>query len=306
MNIRLVLKSDNYEFSEKNILRFVFTKDSYVPYTSLSIGFITEHTSFAGVSEILLYINDHLVHHGLVDSLNISTNGAIGTVSVISRGFTSLLCQNQIEPGMKTGVSINSLMNSYYSFPYVTHEDNPDTSNYIYLKKSSSMWDGIVTLSYKLFGTYPYIRGANCVRLTAVDNPNNFAYKLSELLSTGSEIVCRRMVSDIHMSDINGEFGSYELNDSSVSDQKIIRHKYIDLDRRFLHSPESALEYQDSYASRGWRRSYCTYSGYSGEDLSDTLSFGTVSGRISSVEIRGSSSGVITELSVYYDKFRNR
>ena len=75
-----------------------------------------------------------------------------------SRGFTSLLCQNQIEPGLKTNISFNSLMDVYYTLPYVTHEDNSDTGNYIYVKDNSNMWDGVVNLSYKLYGNYPFIR----------------------------------------------------------------------------------------------------------------------------------------------------
>lgn len=59
---------------------------------------------------------------------------------------------------MKIGISINKLMNSFYTLPNITHEDNSDESNYIYVGKNSTMWDGIVNLAYRFSGRYPFIK----------------------------------------------------------------------------------------------------------------------------------------------------
>lgn len=299
-----IRNTDGTEFTEDKLLSFSFRKDAYLPYTMLSGRVVSGERLFADAAEIFLCVEGFTVHHGLIDQLTAETSAGMTVTSFVSRGFTSLLCQNQIEPGMKTGVSINSLMDSFYTLPYVTHENNSDTSSYIYVTNHSSMWDGVVDLSYKLCGTYPYIRGDNCVRITAYPAPESFIYTDSQLLSTGSGISGRRLTSHFHMADIQGQYGTYELTDNDVIAQKIIRHKYFELDMEFLSDPQQALTYRDKYACRGWKRLYCKHIGYNGEDLSDTVTFtGVTAERIKAVSITGNSSGITTELSVYHDKF---
>lgn len=275
-----------------------------MPYTMLSCTIAAEEGPYFNTAEIKLVVNNITVHHGLVDSISYERSGRTATAKIVSKGFTSLLCQNQIEPGMKTGVSINSLMESFYALPYITHEDNSDTSNYIYVKKNSSMWDGVVNLAYKLCGKYPYIRGTNCVRITSYPQPSASVYSAGALLSTGYEETYNNLVSNFHMADINDEYGHYDLEDSSVIVRKIVRHKFFELDMQFLQQPQDALSFRDKFCSRGLSRYFCTYSGYNGEDISDIVSFPSVSEkRISAVAITGSSAGIVTRLDVYYDKF---
>lgn len=289
---------------ETKLISFSFVKDAYTPYTAISARIYAEGEDYMSISEIMLYVGEKLVHHGLIDSLEAVSEDGRKTVSLTSRGFTSLLCQNQIEPGMKMGISINKLMDDYYTLPHVTHEDNSDESGYIFVKNSSTMWDGVVNLAYKQSGMYPYIRGTNCVRVTAEENPSVFSYADDELTASGLAYSYKRMFSNFHMSDINGDYGQYELEDSVVTNRSIVRHKYFELDKQFLYSPQQALEYRDKYAKRGDFRYFCRYSGYSGEDLCDKVSFGYVSSkRIGRIEITGDSSGISTELSVYYDGF---
>ena len=292
------------EYTEDRLLSFSFRKDAYLPYTLLSGKIVSDGRIFTDAAEILLCVEGFTVHHGLIDQITTETSGGICLTSFVSRGFTSLLCQNQLEPGMITGVSINSLMDSFYTLPYVTHENNSDTSSYIYVSSNSTMWDGVVNLSYKLCGTYPYIRGDNCVRITPFPEPESFSYTDDELLSTGSEFTGRRLMSHFHMADISGHYGTYDLTDSDVTARKIIRHKYFELDMEFLNDPQQALAYRDKYVCRAWKRLFCKYSGYNGEDISDTVTFNGVSNeRISAVTITGNSSGITTSLSVYHDRF---
>ncbi|MBE6864525.1 MAG: hypothetical protein E7495_08235 [Ruminococcus flavefaciens] len=293
----------NYVREEK-LLDFTFRKDAYVPYTMFRCSIAADHQSFSDTAEIQLVINRHAVHHGLLDSITAETSGEGTILKITSKGFTSLLCQNQIEPGLKSGVSINSLMDGFYTLPYVTHENNSDTSNYIYVKKNSSMWDGVANLSYKLCGTYPYIRGTNCVRITPYPNPQVTSYTADQLISVGMTESGQNLVSNFHMADINGDFGTYDLQDDDVAARKIIRHKYFDLDMQFLQSPQDALVYRDKFCSRASVGKFCTYSGNNGEDLSDVVSFpGVTSKRISAVSIYGSQSGIFTRLDVYEDGF---
>lgn len=305
MKAKLVLRSiSGTELTETKLISFSFVKEAYTPYTTLSAKIQVENKSLTDVSEALLYVNEKLIHHGLIDSTELYENECGMFFSVTSRGFTSLLCQNQIEPGLISNISVNALMDSYYALPYVTHEDNSDTSGYIYVKNNSTMWDGVVNLSYKLTGVYPYIRGTNCVRITQEQAPVHFSYNEKSLIAIGTASEHKRLISHFHMSDIEGNFGTYALENTEASQSKIVRHKFFELDMQFLYNPQQALEYRNKYASRAGKRYFCRYIGYNGEDLSDTVDFGQIqAGRIGKISVKGSESGIITELSVYSDGF---
>ena len=76
--------------------------------------------------------------------------------AVFSRGLTALLLQNQLEPGLHTAMSLDKLMQDFVTFPKeITWESDTDTSNYLFVKESTSMWDGVANLTYKLCGRYP-------------------------------------------------------------------------------------------------------------------------------------------------------
>lgn len=304
MNISILLRNtDGSEMYFGNILSFTFRKDAYQSYTSFGAKFYGDISEPENISEVILIINNRTVHHGLADNISVTTSVGGSLVSVSSRSFTSLLIQNQIESGLKTDISINDLINSFYTLPYVTHEDSSEKS-YIYIKNNSNMWDGIVNLTYKIYGTYPYIRESNKIMMTPAENPSVFEYSDDEIISRGIATSERKLMSHFHMSNMSGDFGEFELSDNDVISHNIVRHRFFELDRQFLYKPQQALEYRSKYASRGRRKIFCTYSGYNGEDLSDLATFGTVQNkRISTITITGSSSGIITEIGVYKDKF---
>lgn len=305
MNAHLYfINSDGSMFFEYNILSFSFHKDAYLPYSSLSASIVPSNSDFSSVCEIKLFIGAFLVHHGLVDTLDFSRSGGSAKCSLSSKGFTSLLCSNQLQPGLKSSVSLNSLMDSFYSLPYVTHEDNSDSSNYIYVKNGSAMWDGVANLSFKLYGSYPFIRGTNCVRITPPASPSSFSFSDSQLLKSGSSLDFRHLISNFHMADINGNYGQYDLQDDSVVNRKIVRHLCFDLDKQFLSDPPSALTFRDKFSSRASRSLFCTRTDFGGEDLFDHFSFGSHSNLpIHSISAFGSSNGIFTTLSSFSDGF---
>lgn len=304
MNVNIILKNyDGSEISYDKILSFTFHKDVYQSYTSLGAKFSGNISVPENVTEIIFKIDNRTIHHGLADNISVTTSAGGSVISVSSRSFTSLLIQNQIETGLKTDISINDLIGSFYTLPYVTHEDSAEKS-YIYIRNNSNMWDGIVNIAYKLYGTYPYIRGTNHIMMSPVESPYLFEYSDSSIISRGIATTDKRLMSHFHMSDLNGSYGEFELEDSDVISHNIIRHRFFELDKQFLYQPQQALEYRSKYASRGRKKVFCTYSGYKGEDLSDTATFGTVQNkRIGTITITGSSSGIVTEIGVYKDKF---
>lgn len=287
------------------ILSFTFRKEKYIPYTMLSARFSADGvSSLISAAEAKLYVGGILVHYGLIDTLSQTYEDGVNMVRIVSRGFTSLLCQNQIEPGFRNGVSINNLMDSFYTLPHITHENNSDSSSYIFVKSSSSMWEAVANLAYKLCGTYPYIRGTNCVRITAAPSPLEFTFSDSDITAKGTDLNFRRSASHFHMSDILGNYGDYEYEDTSISALGIVRHIYFELDKQFLNEPESALRYRDKFLSRGMRRRFIRFCGYNGCDLSDVVTFENVTNRrVDTVSVTGSEKGIFTEIGVFNDRF---
>ncbi len=301
----LLFRNTTYQDTQEvKLLSFGFKKEAYTPFTSLTANFIAETTYPDTVSEVLLYIDGRLVHHGTADKITVTERRGVRTGHLTSSGFSCMLIQNQLEPGLYTNISINSLMDNMIQIPYVTHQDSSDSSGYIYVLKGSTMWDGIVNLCYKKNSKYPYIRGTNCIMLDPYTQPEEYTYTASEQIAAGRGIDTRRFVSDFHMADIDEQYGTFDLHDPDAGDRKIVRHKYFDLDRRFLYDPPQALQYRDKVSKRGWKREFITYSGYKGEDLSDLAVFGgQPARRISGIEITGNHEGVFTEISVYADSF---
>ncbi|MBQ8959595.1 MAG: hypothetical protein IJ071_00005 [Ruminococcus sp.] len=292
------------DVEEHRVLSFTFRKEAYTPYTSLSARFAAPSPDPTTVTEVLFYLDSRLIHHGIVDSYTVTRSGGSYIGVLRSRSFTSMLLQNQMEPGLYTGISLNRLMDDMIHIPYVTHEEDTDESGYIFVKYGSDLWEAVANFSYKKQKTYPYIRRTNCVMMTPYPQPETFAYASGELLSTGSRLKLNTMVSSLHMEDLNGDFGTYDLTDQAAQARQIVRHRYFELDRQYLYQPQEALEFRDKYAARGWRKDFCTYSGYKGEDLCDLATFGGISGRrITSIGITGSSSGIVTEIGTYRDRF---
>ena len=301
----ITIEEDLTETTHTDIISFSFRKNAYIPYTQLSVQFVTTTGTIPNAAEIKLVIDNNVVHHGLIDTVETRTNCSKNIHTITSTGFTSLLCRNQIEPGLKPNISLNSLMDGFYTIPYVTHENNSDTSNYIYVKNNSSMWDSIANLSYKLLGTYPYIRETNKVMITPFTAPVTYTFSTTERIVLGQGVNYRRLISNYHMADINGEYGTFDLEDADVLQKKIVRHEYFDLDRRFLHDPQQALVYRDKFDSRESKFAYIEYYGYRGEDLFDKVKISPLSTpmRITDIMIKGSDSRIITRLSYYIDKF---
>lgn len=305
MEIKIQIKKTNASYIEEpEILSFSFKKNLYTPYTMLTARFIAGNSDYLSVCEILLIIDNKTIHHGLVDSFEISEKDGVKTGKIVSRGFTSLLLQNQIEAGIKNNISLNSLLDNYYSLNYITHEDNSNSENYIFVQNRSSMWDGVVTLAYKLCGSYPFIESANCIRITPKPQPAHFSFSDSGITAYGILNDFSNLISNFDMPDIDGNYGTYSLEDSGVTANKIIRHKYIDFDREFLYNPQQALLFRNKVSNKARLCYYIEYSGYNGEDLTDTISFKSIdTKKIGLVNIKGSPKGVFTRTGVYFDDF---
>ncbi len=284
-----------------------YEKECYTPYSSFRGSFLTE----ADIGEIIdaeLIINGTAVHKGIIDSADIRELPSHKELIISSRSHTSMLGQNELVPGLISNASLNSLMTDYIQLPNVYHENISDTVNYIYVKEHASLWEALCNLCLKQYGTYPYIAGLNTIRYTLPANPKTVALSRdnANITAVGASYDYTKMTSDIHMKDTQGTYNTFNKNDTCASGRNIIRHRHIAFDRQWLDNPVSGLGYKLNFAMRGFKSSYVSYLGYSGEDLNDIVSFeGIQNKRISRINIQGGDKGLATKLTCYFDRYNN-
>lgn len=297
-------RADGSYYSPAGLIGFKCRKERYTPYSSLDATAVCGGSdSVSDVREVRLEIGGTAVHSGILDNMTMSERGGVKKIRVTSRGFSSMLSQNELEPGLLAGITLNSLMSEKMVVPNVTWQSSADSVRYIYVKEHDSQWSAIVSLGLTLNGQYPYIGGTNEVRLTqrsaAVIVPQN-------VYETGVTEDCSKMASHYHMKDVNGEY-TYNYTDGYAESRGIIRHKYVNFDRQFLALADFGLQYRLNFSGRGCRSRYMRYLGWRGEEIRSMVRFpdGTAA-EISVVEISGNAKkGIFTTVGCYYDRYCN-
>ena len=205
---RTILKLENTAgetSTEQGILAFRCIKDVYLPYSTLSISLVPQQMDFGTIRRVQLTVRQTTVHDGLADQVKLEQKNGQSFLTIASRGFTSLLCQNELAKGLIAKISLDQLMKDYYPFPtQIKWEPNTDTSNYIYVKENDTMWDGVSNLCFKLNGRYPYIGSTNTIRLNLPVNPTVYPFMNYTIASVGSTQDFRSLVSQYHMPDADG------------------------------------------------------------------------------------------------------
>lgn len=282
-----------HSFSE--IISFKIIKEYFTPYTSASLKLICSDEFFQ-YKDLTVKINGFTAHHGLIDTAEYISRSDNTILSISSKSFSSLLLQNQPVPGMIYNTSLNSLMESFIDIPYVTHEDNSQVQNYIFLKDNANLWDAVVNISYKVSGIYPYIRDNNCIRVTLPENPKSIDLQDKCIFSRGIILDYSDIVSDFHMQDIDENYDVYSLHNDDASARNIIRHRQIPLDRQYLSDPYAGMLNRINYSMHGCYAEYTEYEGFCGEDICDKLADGS---RIDKIIINGNAAGLKTSLFHY-------
>ncbi|MBO5227285.1 MAG: hypothetical protein J6B17_04285 [Ruminococcus sp.] len=307
---KLILHSpDGSAYIFYEVRQFVFRKEKYMPYTELSLtvqdkdGIVPALCVF---NRIVFTVNGNNLHEGLADSVDYCIEGGVSTIKIRSRGFTSLLLNNQMIPGMHYTMSIGKLMEEYYNFPFpVKWKNDISVCQYIYVKPNRSMWDSVVNLAYKIYSCHPYIRYANEINLKPHDQPASRVLSKDDYISAGWITNTKGMLSHLHMQDIEGNYDTYSHENPDAEDMLIVRHKQVAFDRQYLDDPEHSMQLTFSLASKGWRSRYVTISGYIKLDVNDCVSAEGIfpSRRISSVTVTGGREGVFTTFAIYEDAF---
>ncbi|MBQ8688655.1 MAG: hypothetical protein IJ512_08985 [Ruminococcus sp.] len=291
-------------------LRFVFRKEKYTPCTELdvTVQYAEDDQLHIGsvINRVRITVEGYPLHDGIIDQAEYRRENGAAVVTVRSRGFTALLLNNEMTPGIHTAMSLDKLMTEYYTFPVqVQWEANSDASNYIYVKPHRSMWDSVVNLGYKLYGSYPYIYSTNQIRLSAHKNPETRIFSSGEILSAGFRTTGSRLLSHLHMQDIEGNYDTYQLENPDAAAMHIVRHKQMPFDRQYLYDPEQSMNLTFALAAQGWRAWSVTYGGYVHLDLNDYAGAEGVfaPGRISALTVKGDASGLKSIFTVYEDAF---
>lgn len=296
-----LINTDGEEYSYSTFKSFYLKKESYTPYTFFEAELVNTIRDAGDIKEIKFLANGNLIHDGICDSLDFCREKEGDVLRVKSKGFTSLLCQNQPEPGMKPNITLAEAM-SEYTIPFVTYE-RTKTLNYIYITDGSDMWDTAANFAFRLNGSYPYIEGANHVRVT-LRNSKNKLLSDKDVVKYGISYDFTKVISHYHMMDTEGTYNVFNQSSQKAIDTNIIRHKQIPLDMKYLNDPDTGLLFKLNFSQRGKRIFYVEYNGYSGEDLNDTFSYREAEeARIKLLEIRGGSGGVTTLLGTYTDAF---
>ena len=298
-----------YLFSGENAVRIVpclsfsLEREVYTPFESVTAEYLADTSELPAADRIGIYLNQLCIFHGLVDSVQQYTSNHASFIRIKSRSFTSLLTQNELEPGLHSNLTIDSLMTQFYQFPYITYE-NFSGSGYIFVKSGNTMWDGVVSFGYKLTGHYPYILH-NHICLSPPQNTNHTTFSENQVSEYGSYTDTTKLISHYHMEDINGTPNSYQQSNPAAAAFNIVRHKQIPFDRSFLHNPDDALTFRNLYSCRGCRAKYLVYAGFQNELLGHRITFGNFiqNQTVCRVQTTFGPNGFRTKLWCYQDGF---
>lgn len=247
------------------------------------------------------------MHSGAVETFSCYRENGVATFEARSRGYTALLLQNQLKPGVLENMSLNKLMTNYYTFPdAITWEQSEETTNYLYAKENTGMWDGVVHLAYKLKGTYPFVRASNEIRLTIPDDAQTFDIAgMQDLLTRGVTNEQSLLYSDYYMEDAAGNGEAFSLHVPEVASLGILRTRWLALDEQYFYDPPQALEFRSLYAARHMVRSFAEFSGSTTAQLGDSAIFPgeDTPKTIGRVRLQLDETGLITRIEGYADGF---
>lgn len=290
------------------IASFVLEKEAYTPYSQLSVTLYGtfQLAELGSVYRAQFFVDDTELHNGTIETLETVRKNGTSYLRLSSRGLTAMLLQNQLEPGLHPQMSLDKLMTQFYTFPAeITWEKDADTSNYLYVKENTSMWDGVANLTYKLYERYPFVCGANEVRMHLPTTYRTFYTQDTSLLSMGITVNQSRIYSDFYMADADGTYGAFHETDAKATARGIVRTKQLALDRQYLYDPQQALAFRRKFAERGLNGVFVEMNGALVVSLGDRLSDGTLLDQapINRIRMVGDRRGVRTRLEAYQDAF---
>ena len=304
MNIQLVCEPDGDAVTLDACLHFSLLRERYQPFSVLRARFAVPSAAMTPPQHIALKLDGQTVHAGLVQQAEIRQEGGLTLLDVCAKGYGAALIRNQLEPGNYYQATLQSLL-STYTLPGVTGESGTAAVNYIHVDERQPLWEGVIAYAYKLAYAYPYVRVPNLVCVSPQTSQTAVTISPAAVLASGSGIHTAELISRVDMADLDGQYGTFTLDNPEAAARGIVSVQTMRMDQQFLYSPPDAMQFRISRSGRGLRYDSFTYAGYCGEDIEDAVCCGTLSGRVSRILISGSAAGVVTEDRIYYDDFCN-
>ena len=306
MSLAVQLRRDSAPPETAPCLSAVLEREAYTPYARLTAEFPAAHAAGADAARIALLWEGQQVFLGLPDSVERIWRKGAEIVRVQARSFSSLLTQNELEKGLHADLTIGTLVQGFYQFPFVTYEDSPATG-YIYVKEGSSLWESICCFTYKLTHHYPYV-----VKDKVMISPptGGTIHTIAPALVTayGRLTDTTKRLSGIHMENVSGEPDAYNETDPAALSLGIVRNRQIPFDRQFLQHIQDALTSRLRFSQRGTQACYVEYAGFADEELGERVSFGTLMQAMTICRVRmvWSGKGIRTRIWAYQDGYYNR
>lgn len=304
MNIKLnVSRNGTTAVDLTDCISFSLVRDRYLPYATLRATMIAERTLYLYPSRAKLYLDNVLLHDGIIEQYTSEMRSNKRFVTIVSRSFTAALMHNQPKPGLYPSATLSSLM-TMYDLPHVTYESGVTASRYMFVKESASMWEMLNHYNYLLNGGSPYITVPNHVRVTAKTNPPLYTVAAAQVIAKGECTDLSRMISRIDMADASGEYGTFTATNTEATQREITRVKQILLDKTYLSDPQKALDIRIKRSMQKMHGEFLEYMGYCGEDIGDTVKCaGFIQGTVGRIELSGKGEGLRTKLWCYDDPF---
>lgn len=307
--LKLILQGKSGTIYTESIIALRLEQEAYTPYSQLTASVFGsfDRELLKTVYRVQLLADDKMeLHLGTADQLEYVRKNGTTRLQIYSRGLTAMLLQNQLTPGIHSRMSLDSLMTEFYTFPEeITWESSTDASNYIYVKENAAMWDGVTNLTYKLCGRYPFIRGANEIRMHLPTTYQTLYAADVSLLASGIVTDTSKLNSDYYMADADGTYEAFHEIDSEAQARGLVRTRQLALDRQYLYDPQQALIFRRKFAQRGMIRHFVEVNGVTDLRLGDRLSYGSVldAAPINRILMTGNAQGVRTRLEAYEDAF---
>lgn len=303
---RLVCFTPSGSYSLDECLYFHFTKERYTPYTLLEGRWFCESDNFDEITSVVMTVDDNCIHYGYPCAAEIQKQDGRTVLCLSSRSYTDALAKNQPTAGLVSSVDLQTLANSAVVCPNVLYESGTPVVSYVNYYDGTTIWDAVCCYAIRATGLYPYIRGANTVRVSRPTDAVTLTTYTNALIKRESGTNYANLISDISESDVSGNPSAYVISDNTAYSKNIVRKKEIPFDREWIMDPLVGLNFRINYAKRAMLYDSFTLCGYWQVDLLDYLVVNDLPfvGEISKIEIIGSASKpIISTFTCYHDAY---
>ncbi len=307
---RLAVRYQRAAVQLYDCVSFRFAKERYTPYTTLSgEWYCPENMNMSEIMTLIFYADGAIIHNGFPASAQILKKDGRTALRITSYGYSMALTSNQCPDGLIENVNLTELISKAgFTLPNVTYQQNTPSVNYVNYYNGTSLWDGIVSYSLRAATAFPYLRGANEIRVSPPEDQKEILTESSELISRSSETDYSKIISRISMKPIDGEGEGYSYANSLAARKNIVRCKEIPFDREWIMDPLEGLKSRVDYSMRGFLANGYTLYGYQSADILDRISVTDLraDSEISAITVSGTAAkGVQTEIWCYFDGYCN-